>query len=172
MVASVDSDPLERRRGESELAHRCFICYWGLGEQRTLQRLYEKLAQESTDEKKPSLSTIQGWSSKFDWAERLRQLSTIAAHNQAQALEKAHIEALEKYRLQALGTGMSLVQLSHKLREAVKDRLATIDPESLTASDLAQLLRASVQASHQGLELQAQALGIQQLMDQVTLGNQ
>ena len=169
MVASVDSDPLERRRGESELAHRCFICYWGLGEQRTLQRLYEKLAQESTDEKKPSLSTIQGWSSKFDWAERLRQLSTIAAHKQAEAMESAHAEALEKYRLQALGTGLSLVQLSHKLRDVVKNRLATLDPESLTASDLAQLLRASVQASHQGLELQAQALGIEQLMDQVTL---
>jgi hypothetical protein len=84
-------------------------------------------------------------------------------------MESAHAEAIEKYRLQALGTGLSLVQLSHKLRDVVKNRLATLDPESLTASDLAQLLRASVQASHQGLELQAQALGIEQLMDQVTL---
>ena len=56
-----------------ELHHqRIFDIYYSMGENRSLQKLWEQLDQDNTIER-PSMATLKRWSGVLSWQERIEQ---------------------------------------------------------------------------------------------------
>ena len=167
-LTSIGSDPLERRKGESELAYDAFLVYRSLGGDRTLGKLHARLAQDSSDKKKPTMATIEHWSSKFRWADRLRQLSTIKGHELADTLNTAHAEIVELFRSDLEQQGKELMATAKSMRALIDLKIAELQTKDLAPGDIPGYLRAAVAAYQYGSEIRAQAIGVTNLLEQVT----
>ena len=76
--------PFEQQPRESSRAFAAFKVYLGLGPQRSLAAVGQKLGK--------SRVVIEGWSSKFDWVSRVRAHGAHLAEVERKAIEAQIIE--------------------------------------------------------------------------------
>lgn len=76
---------------ESARRYAAFIYYWGLGDKRSLRKVGEEFGA--------GINTVKGWSSVFDWKNRLGEMDrrasdrlAEAAVNEAAKIKKAHLK--------------------------------------------------------------------------------
>lgn len=112
-----------------------FLKYWGMGDDRSLSKLFEALRQECDEDKakktkSPAMATLELWSRKYGW----------------QALvEKMDEEANQKLYAQAIGAAKSARVDILKIFRAVVLRFATQLKENkdreITSADIATFWR-------------------------------
>lgn len=119
MPKHVDAKPWERQEGESVKAFEAFSCYLGMGEDRSIRAVAEKLHKSST--------LIGRWSRTHGWVER------VAAHkNDVQ--RAAHEEALKKSWMMADRHIRTALSLQDKALEALaKTKPEALDPKTILA---------------------------------------
>jgi hypothetical protein len=160
------SKPISRREGESSRAFDALQDYAELGINRSVPRLYEKYLNEKRDPM-PSKSTLYTWCSNFDWNTRIKGIESENAQKRMNNLNAVHTEAVEAYRQSVNQMGGSLMNAAAHLLLLVKERIKTLEASDISPQDVGSFVRAAVQASQLGVELRAQALGLDTLLEQV-----
>lgn len=123
----------------SSRADVAFDAYLELGPERSLTRLREVLANRLR--RPPSLRTLEGWSSLYDWQERIRDLER-QAREQAEA---ERIEWISEYRRRLRDEGLVLQQRGLEwLRDKQNDDVSAHE---------------AIRAIETGFRLEALALG-------------
>ncbi len=125
--------------------HRlAFDLYMRLGADRSLEALHETLLDDPSRiglRRGPSRSTVEAWSSAFHWQDRVLDLERRAAEQD----QEEHVKALREMSERHAKEGLALQQ------KAV-DRLRTLPPEDLSASD-------AIRALIEGVRLELLARG-------------
>jgi hypothetical protein len=125
--------------------HRlAFDLYVRLGAGRSLEKLHRTLQDDPSLiglKRGPSRSTIEAWSSVFHWRGRLLDLERQAAERDREELLRALHEMNERHAKEGLA-----------LQQKGVERLGTLSPEQLSASD-------AVRALVEGVRLERLARG-------------
>lgn len=155
----------EKQPGESDSSWTCFCVYRDMGRERSYNRLVEKL------EKPIHITTLRKWGTEFNWVERCRVyddcLESEAMRLRQERMRDEYSLKLEAYRNDAETISKELMAVANKAMEVVlreiDTRLAT--PEPLTASELAALIRAATTLTESGMELMADAIGVEEIVE-------
>ena len=125
--------------------HRlAFDLYVRMGAGRSLEALHEALEDDPSligASKAPSRSTVEAWSSNFHWQDRLLDLERQTAEQDRVEQLKALKEMNERHAKEGLA-----------LQQKAVDRLRTLAPEEISASD-------AVRALIEGVRLERLARG-------------
>lgn len=117
-----DTQPWERREGESVKAYEAFSIYLNLGEKRSINAVALKLSKSRT--------LISRWSSTYGWVER------VAAYD-TELQRQAHAQAIKKARAMS----ERHISIALKLQEKALDALAKTNPEDIDPKNLLAFLR-------------------------------
>jgi hypothetical protein len=130
---------------EEKTRHRlAFDLYIRMGPGRSLETLHRELQEDPGLiglKRAPSLSTLEAWSSAFHWQARLLDLERQAAKQDREEQVKALREMNERHAREGLA-----------LQQKAVERLGTLPPERLSASD-------AVRALVEGVRLERLARG-------------
>jgi len=121
-----------------------FDLYVRMGPGRSLEALHRDLQKDPSLiglKRAPSLSTLEAWSSAFHWQARLLDLERQAAEQDREEQLKALREMNERHAREGLA-----------LQQKAVERLGTLPPERLSASD-------AVRALVEGVRLERLARG-------------
>ena len=125
--------------------HRlAFDLYVRMGANRSLEPLHRDLQKDPSLiglKRAPSLSTLEAWSSAFHWQARLLDLERQAAEQDREEQLKALREMNERHAREGLA-----------LQQKAVERLGTLPPDRLSASD-------AVRALVEGVRLERLARG-------------
>jgi hypothetical protein len=125
--------------------HRlAFDLYVRMGASRSLEALQRNLKKDPSLiglKRAPSLSTLEAWSSAFHWQGRLLDLERQAAERDQEELLRALHEMNERHAKEGLA-----------LQQKGVERLGTLSPDQLSASD-------AVRALVEGVRLERLARG-------------
>ena len=130
---------------EEKTRHRlAFDLYVRMGPGRSLEALHRDLQKDPSLiglKRAPSLSTLEAWSSAFHWQARLLDLERQAAEQDREEQLKALRDMNERHAREGLA-----------LQQKGVERLGTLPPERLSASD-------AVRALVEGVRLERLARG-------------
>lgn len=102
MTDSSDLQLQQRLYRETEKAHRAYIDYRTMGINRSLRRLQKSYTAPDAPRDRPTknLSTIENWSSKFKWQDRIAEWEQHQYDNREAEMEKErHAERLKRGEL-------------------------------------------------------------------------
>ncbi|MGJ3241178.1 MAG: hypothetical protein ACFE0Q_20880 [Anaerolineae bacterium] len=118
----------QRLYRETEKAHRAYMDYREMGINRSLRKLHESYIAPDSPRDRPTrnLSTIEGWSSRFQWQDRIAEWEQFRyARAEAEAEKYRHAERekraemLEKFR-KRIESQMFMADLSEEGVDAFK----------------------------------------------------
>lgn len=133
-------------------ADAAFTAYLDLGPLRSLARLREALATDPSKrgfERAPSLRTLESWSSRHSWAERIEHLEWQAREEE----QHEYVEHIKEYRARLRQEGLLL-------QTKGLEWLGEKDAGEVRAGD-------AIRAIAEGFKLEALALG--EATDRVTI---
>lgn len=117
-----ETEPWERRTGESGPAFAAFSEYCEMGDARSIRSVAAKIGKSTT--------LIGGWSSRHEWVERARAYDnhlcrqrTARARAEQRRMDKRHIDIADKLQRRAL------------------DALDALDPDAVETRDIIEMLR-------------------------------
>ena len=103
--------------GESKQAYEAFTVYRDLGPNRKLKHVAEKLGK--------NISLMKGWSAKWGWLDRADSFDKNEEVERMWDMRSRRIQWLE-----------ADLQATERMQEKIRQRLETLDPNKLTASQL------------------------------------
>lgn len=142
---------------ESQEAYAAFLDYLLMGSVRSNGKVASKCHK--------ALSLINRWSARYAWVARASAYDSAMA----QAVIDAHVKAaagseIERYRKRARDQAASLGSIvAHGLR-IIAAKMPQLTEADLAADKLAPLLRALAACSQAGLDAEAQAIGVTDLL--------
>ncbi len=144
---------IPRLDAESARAYAARVAYVTMGPQRSIDKVTGQIRGKSGVRS----TTLEDWSSKFDWVDHARRYDDAVAHLAIQEAAAQHRAALEAHRTDALKVGAELIALGRALAGEVAARRASLEYKP---SDLA----TAVKAILAGFDLKAHALDLPRLM--------
>lgn len=123
---------------EPRRSRDAFDRYWGLGAERSIERLHAELALQG---KAPHIRTLYGWSSRYHWQHRIRDLEREAAA----AEDERRVREVREMRERQLREGLLLQQRG-------TEWLSQLDGDRVTGSD-------AIRAITEGARLEREARG-------------
>ena len=117
-----DTKPWERQEGESVKAFEAFTVYLGMGDERSIREVAQRLAKSRT--------LIGRWSVTYQWVER------VAAFD-ADVQRKAHAKAVKKRRNMV----DRHISIALKMQEKALMALEQMDPADIDPKNLIAMLR-------------------------------
>jgi hypothetical protein len=129
--------------GASARQEKAFVAYLDLGASRSLSELARALQHDPTRTglRGPSLRTLEGWSVRFRWQERLADIERKARLE----LEHEHVKRVKQHRERLRQEGLLLQQRGSEWLEGM-------NPEDVKANE-------AIKAIDTGFKLEALALG-------------
>ena len=140
----MNKNPRARIEGESEKAYQAFIKYLDMGDKRSIRNIVNT---------KSDLNKFLQWSSKYNWVQRVKDVSD----NDEDIKQKAHEKAIDKMAKEH-------AILGEKLRLKASEGLEYIEPHTITPRDIAQLSKA-------GVDIERQARGVSDKIEMDIKGN-
>lgn len=141
---------------ESAKAYEAFCLYCEMGAGRGVRAVSQKLDKSRT--------IIGRWSSQHQWVERVRVYDASMAADVAAEHTKRYLADLEDHRKRYARAGQLLYHLSTKVLAELSKQVETLD---ITPNTLATVSKAFTTAA----DLEAHALGIDQLLPRLEKGN-
>ena len=173
----------DRQENESVKSYAAFTIYRNMGKSRSLEKTAVKFYDPDSTQKRPrNKSQISAWSSKWNWAERVRDFDhdeeTILRDRTRQANIEEHDRKLEQFRVQNETIGFGLLSLGEQLLETIglisapiRSQLKSGKP--LNEKDLETLfsipavVRSIGSFGNQGSQLAADGLLVRQLIEKL-----
>lgn len=133
----------DQQQGESAQAHEAARLYFGLGADRSLEVVAQKLTKSTT--------IIKRWSTRWTWVERARAYDQHLADIEQERREQAVAAEADKWAARraeqrdsdwALAQGLK-VTAAKLIQQVDPERLKSIDPDTLTAGEAAKLIDTS-----------------------------
>lgn len=94
-IQKVLPEPLQRRRGETDKSHAALIGFYEMGPARTLAdlaRTYAEQEEKGCIVPTSNYDTLQQWSSRFAWFDRVREVQQLDYARELEALHQKRIE--------------------------------------------------------------------------------
>lgn len=169
---SEKTHPWERHKDESSKAWYAFQLFRDMGVKRSLSQVAEVLSAEG--QKTGSLKT---WSSKHKWEERTRQfdayMNVSGLFLQQKSNQQEYLEKLHNYRKQSESVSQAMISigvktmqlLQHELNERLKE------PKNLKGTEIASLMRASVDSIDVGNQLYVDVLAVDEMLELLRKNN-
>jgi len=173
-----NSDPLARREGESKRANIALRDYASLGISRSLDALHGQYLSRASTGRQPTLKryTLGEWSRRYDWVARVAEHEAEQRRLADEAMASARQESAREMAERQTAQGRQLQGIARLLAERAEQyirllRIATVETidevgqvvrvvkTELSASEAANLLRASAALARVGIDVERMATG-------------
>ena len=110
----------DRSDGETTRSYAAFCVYRNMGAARSLEKTAQEFYDPDSTQKRPrNKSQISAWSSKWNWAQRVREFDldeeTILRHQIRQSNLEEHDRQLEQFRKNNEAIGFGLFKMGLRL---------------------------------------------------------
>jgi len=153
---------LQRHNGESTRAHEARCCYVEMGVDRSLDKVAQKLGKSST--------LMARWSLQWRWVEAAQAWDDARAGEASIRAAEAYHSSLEDYRERYGKSGRGLQALASAYMSKLAQRIKDLDSSEITPGRLALDVRTVASALQVAGDLEAHALGIDRLLQQLDEG--
>jgi hypothetical protein len=165
--------------GETSKAYQAFTIYRNMGAARSLEKTAQEFYDPDSTQKRPrNKSQISVWSSKWNWAQRVREFDldeeTILRDRSRQSNIEEHDRQLEQFRQHNEAVGFGLFKMGLRLLAIGEKIIKTFeDKEVLEPKDIDLFLaipnaiKAIGALGASGSDLAADGLLIRQLMEKL-----
>jgi hypothetical protein len=146
---------------ESAKAYAAFVAYCELGTQRSLEKTRQKLGKESAG----YVRTLDRWSSQYHWQERARQYDAALLQERAEILRQQRREEIERLRTTSQADANSLRTLARGLGTRLGASIGQLEAGAIEPQHMASMLRTIAQSLETATNLDAAALGINEVLE-------
>jgi hypothetical protein len=152
---------IDRRDSDTPKAYAALLDYAAMGPARSLDTLCERY-RSGADPAPPTrrLTSLKDWSRQHDWQQRVQAYDDALALEASDRHTARYIADLEAHRKRASDAGEAIYITATKLLRRMNNELEELE---ITPATLGVLLRAYTI----GLDLEAHALGIDQLLPEL-----
>ena len=164
MTTDTATTVIPRLENESSRAYEMRIRYVTMGPSRSI----DKVGLQSGD--KRAAGYIQRWSVQFDWAATARAWDDQRAAEVAAQAAEDYRKGIEDYRKRYGGSGKALQNIAAVYMQKLSQRIKDLDSSEITPGRLALDVRTVASALQVAGDLEAHALGIDRLLQQLDEG--
>lgn len=145
------------KKKESTESYAAFLVYLTMGADRSLAKVGRECGKQT--------SLIERWSKRDDWVSRAQAYDAMIAQTIIDAqTEAAASSEIHAYRQRAKNQSIALGSIVASGLKLVAKRMAKLTDADLAPDKLASLLRALAACSQAGLDAEAQAIGVTDLL--------
>jgi hypothetical protein len=148
---------------ESAKAYAAFVAYCELGTQRSHEAVGQKLGK--------SRQIINRWSAQHRWQERVRAYDAAIAAERAEILRQQRREEIERLRTTSQADADSLRKLARGLGTRLGASIGQLEAGAIEPQHMASMLRTIAQSLETATNLDAAALGIDEVLEWIRNGN-
>jgi hypothetical protein len=157
----------DKSDSETEKQYQAFTQYLLLGPDRSIEKVGQKWSKSG------ATSRLQIWSSENNWVARAAAYDQFLAKDSITAQMQANVsKEILDYRKRAANLAAIETETSTVLLQKLIPKLKTIDVEALTATEIAQLIRAAFAVGEHGLNSEATAIGAARLAEALLHGQE
>jgi hypothetical protein len=142
---------------ESAKAYAAFVAYAEMGSQRSQEAVSQQLSK--------SRQIISRWSAQHRWQERVRQYDAAVLEEHNAALRAKRNQEIERLRQDALLDAKTLRQLGRGMSGKLGETIRNMQPGDIEAKHVASLLRTIAQSLEAATNIDAAALGIDEVLE-------
>jgi transposase len=146
----------EQLPNESAKAYAAFVAYCETGTQRSVRDVAQKLDKSST--------IIGRWSAQHRWQERVRAYDAAIAAERAEILRQQRREEIERLRTLAQADAENLRKLARGLGARLAQAIDQVEAAAIEPQHMASMLRTIAQSLETATNLDAAALGIDEVL--------
>jgi hypothetical protein len=155
----------EQLPNESPRAYAAFAAYAELGSQRSLEKLCQKWGKNGA-----YVGQLERWSSQHRWQERVREYDAAIAAERAELLRQQRRAEIERLRSDSQADAANLRRLARGLTAQLAQAIAQLEASNIEPRHMAGILRTIAQALETATNLDAAALGVDEVLQAATGG--
>jgi hypothetical protein len=149
----------EQLPNESPRAYAAFAAYAEMGSQRSLEKVQQKY-----DKSTSYIRVLARWSAQHRWQERVREYDAAIAAERAELLRRQRAAEIERLRSDSQADAANLRKLARGLSYQLDQAIAHLETGDIEPRHMAGILRTIAQALETATNLDAAALGVDEVL--------